>query len=166
MAGACAGVVSDGCLRDALEYSACRSPAVSLSETPACASKNPELSREVRSPERRAAAAAPALEHALVLKALRFPQENATIAIAFRLRHIALCQEPQRRKIAGSKKGARTRSIGSAGDLTFPSASGARFAKITAGTAPRGNISRTTMRARARIAGAKTASAESATAIR
>jgi polyphosphate glucokinase len=53
--------------------------------------------------------------------------------------------------------------VGGAGDRIFPNGNGARCARIIRPAATRGNIFRTTMRAAARIAGARTASPVSAT---
>ena len=58
---------------------------------------------------------------------------------------------------------ARARRPGGAGGRTCPSGSGAPCARTTAPTAPRGNTCRTITRARAPIAGARTASPASAT---
>src|SRR5437762_12508219 len=67
------------------------------------------------------------------------------------------CQESPRSKIIAWKKRARAKSIGSAGDRTFPSVSGARSGRTTAQQAQHGNIFRTITHARALIAGATTA---------
>src|SRR5713226_7060598 len=69
------------------------------------------------------------------------------------------------RKISVSKSPGCGRFIGSAGDRTSPSGNGAQSARITARVERLGNTFRTTMRARAPIAGAKTALPASATAI-
>ena len=61
-------------------------------------------------------------------------------------------------KSGACKKPAGGSCTGGAGVLIFPSANGARFARITARTAPRGNISRSSMPICGRIAGARTAS--------
>src|SRR4029077_12296300 len=69
-------------------------------------------------------------------------------------------------KTTDLKKPVPGRSIGSAGGHICPSGNGARCARITARTVPRGSTFLTTMRAREHIDGAKTASEASATGIR
>src|SRR6266849_7247903 len=77
-----------------------------------------------------------------------------------------LCHEYRPLKTAGWKKHAHGRSIGNAGGRISRSGNGERCVRITAPMARRGSIFHTITRGREHTAGAKTASAASATGTR